>query len=187
MITHHHYDHTSGVAGLIRYTNCPVYGPAGSGVSSLTHPVGEGDQITIGDSTLHVIMTPGHTRSHVCYYCEEYLALWSGDTLFNAGCGRLFEGSASDMWDSFQKIMALPDETQIFCGHEYTIDNLRFAREVAPENREVEDRLRIERQTLCNGHPTVPSTLALEKRTNPFLRVKDVNEFAALRRRKDGF
>ncbi len=169
-VTHHHGDHTGGVTELADHFGLPVYGPAHERIPGLTHPVREGDRILLQEPGLEfeVLDTPGHTRGHVCYVGHG--TLFCGDTLFTAGCGRLFEGTAEQMHRSLEKIAALPDETLVYCAHEYTLANLGFARVAEPHNRDVAAR-QVEAERLrATGLPTVPSTLALEKRTNPFLR-----------------
>jgi len=170
LLTHHHYDHTGGVEDLIRLKDVPVYGPAHESIRCLTHPLREGDQLDFEDIGIHleVLDTPGHTRGHICYY--DHNALFCGDTLFAAGCGRIFEGTPAQMYESLEKIRALPSETQIYCAHEYTLQNLNFARVVEPDNLDIVERL--EKVTRLRGEdrPSVPSSLAEELLTNPFLR-----------------
>ncbi len=168
LITHHHYDHTGGIEELAARFPLTVYGPAAETIRGVTQPVREGDHIPLGNNTLQVIDTPGHTRGHVCYHGHG--ALFCGDTLFTAGCGRLFEGTAEQMYDSLAKIAALPDDTLIYCAHEYTLDNLAFAQVAEPDNADIQARKQEARALRERGLPTVPSTLALEKKTNPFLR-----------------
>ena len=170
LITHHHGDHTGGVAELAARFNVPVYGPARESIPALTHPVREGDEVSLPGLGLHfsVLDTPGHTRGHVCYVGHG--ALFCGDTLFTAGCGRLFEGTAEQMHDSLSKIAALPDDTLVYCAHEYTSDNLRFARVAEPDNADILARQEEVTARRLRGEATVPAPLGLEKRTNPFLR-----------------
>ena len=170
LITHHHYDHTGGIEDLLSHYPVPVYGPANERITALSQPLAEGDHISLngGAVELRVIETPGHTRGHVCYFGHG--ALFCGDTLFTAGCGRLFEGTAEQMHRSLAKIAALPDETLIYCAHEYTLDNLKFALVAEPDNPDTRERQAASLEMRRQGQPTVPSTLALEKRTNPFLR-----------------
>ncbi|MCW8983366.1 MAG: hydroxyacylglutathione hydrolase, partial [Gammaproteobacteria bacterium] len=136
LLTHHHYDHTGGVEELLQLSDVPVYGPAHEKIKGVTHPLGEGDRIDFDDINIHlqVLDTPGHTRGHICYYGHDLL--FCGDTLFAAGCGRIFEGTPSQMYASLEKIRALPKETQIYCAHEYTLQNLGFAHIAEPDNRE---------------------------------------------------
>jgi hydroxyacylglutathione hydrolase len=170
LITHHHGDHTGGVLDLVKRYETPVYGPAGERIPALTHPLREGDEVVLDacDLNLKVFDTPGHTRGHICYYGDG--ALFSGDTLFTAGCGRLFEGTAQQMYDSLEKLRALPDETLLYCAHEYTQANLDFAVVAEPENSETAARAEEVARLRREGKSTVPATLGLEKATNPFLR-----------------
>jgi hydroxyacylglutathione hydrolase len=197
LITHHHYDHTAGCAALKNGTGCTIVGPTGG--SPVDRTVGEGDTVRLGGSDLHVLAVPGHTRNHVAYYAPGERCVWTGDTLFVSGCGRIIGGTAEQMWESLKKIRALPDDTRVYCGHDYTEDNLEFALHVDPENRDVQAQLNEVRDRARKSQPTVPSTLAVEKRTNPFLRADadpmaealgmagapPVAVFAELRRRKD--
>lgn len=177
LVTHHHNDHTGGVAELAARYRVPVYGPPGGRIPALTDPVREGDVVHVGALAFTVLDTPGHTRDHVCYLAED--ALFCGDTLFTAGCGRLFEGTAQQMYASLARIAALPPATRIFCAHEYTLDNLRFAVVAEPDNPAITRRHDEARLLRAAGQPTVPSTLALELATNPFLRCHEPQLAAA--------
>lgn len=169
LITHHHGDHTGGIEALVKHYSIPVYGPAREQIPHLTHPVKEGDTVSLEDGIqLRVLDTPGHTAAHVCYVGNG--SLFCGDTLFTAGCGRLFEGTARQMHDSLQKIAALPDNTLVYCAHEYTLANLAFAAIAEPGNDAVRDRIKEAKRMRARGIPTVPAPLSLEKQTNPFLR-----------------
>lgn len=173
LVTHHHYDHTDGIEELIHYSgdsHIPVYGPAHEPIKGLTHPLTEGDQLDIDELGIHftVLDTPGHTRGHICYYGNNLL--FSGDTLFAAGCGRIFEGTAVQMYASLEKIRTLPETTQIYCAHEYTLQNLDFARIAEPDNRDITERVERVKILREQGKPSIPSTLAEELSTNPFLR-----------------
>ncbi|MEO5702298.1 MAG: hydroxyacylglutathione hydrolase [Gammaproteobacteria bacterium] len=170
LVTHHHWDHTNGIAALLGRYPVPVYGPATENIPGLTHGLRHGDRVSLPeiDVIFDVLHVPGHTLGAIAFYGND--ALFCGDTLFTAGCGRLFEGTAAQMHASLAKLAALPDETQVYCGHEYTVANLRFAEVVEPVNREIQVRL-VDAQALrAKGIPTVPASLAEEKRTNPFLR-----------------
>lgn len=170
LITHHHWDHVNGIADITAKYDIPVYTPKTESVSGSTQAIGEGDTIVLDDLdlTLNILDVPGHTSGAVAYYSDE--VVFSGDTLFAAGCGRLFEGTPAQMHSSLSKFKALSDETLIYCGHEYTLSNLEFAAAVEPENQAIKERL-LEAQALRKkGQPTVPSTLSIEKQTNPFLR-----------------
>ena len=173
LATHHHADHVGGIAELLRHAQVPVYGPRGEPIATLSRAVGGGDTVRIPelDLTFSVIDIPGHTRAHIAYYGAG--ALFCGDTLFACGCGRLFEGTAEQMYASLQKLVALPDETKVYCGHEYTLANIGFARQVEPANESLAKREETTRRLREAGKPTLPSTLGEEKATNPFLRCRE--------------
>lgn len=170
LLTHHHHDHTGGVTELLTHYPVPVYGPLHDPILTATHRVTEGDRIDIPqlNCPFNVIEIPGHTKGHIALYHNKIL--FCGDTLFTAGCGRIFEGTAEQMFNSLQKLAALPDDTFIYCGHEYTAANLRFAQTVEPDNKDIQQRIIDTANLRAKNQPTVPATLSLEKRTNPFLR-----------------
>jgi hydroxyacylglutathione hydrolase len=165
LATHHHQDHVGGIEELRRKHPVPVYGPRGEPITTLTHPVGGGDDVAIEELgvSFEVLDIPGHTRAHIAYYGANML--FCGDTLFACGCGRAFEGTPQQLYASLEKLMALPDETLVYCGHEYTLANIGFAKAVEPDNAAL-----LEREA-SDTRPTLPSTIAREKATNPFLRV----------------
>lgn len=168
-ITHKHWDHVSGIEEILKNYPVPVYGAGIEQIPYLSHQVNDGDVIELpGQIKIKVISTPGHTRGHLLYAVDN--ALFCGDTLFGAGCGRLFEGSIEEMYASLQKISQFPDDTRIYCAHEYTEKNLIFAQHVEPSNQAVKERIRKTVAMRKQGLPTVPLILAEEKRTNPFLR-----------------
>ncbi|MBU1693530.1 MAG: hydroxyacylglutathione hydrolase [Verrucomicrobia bacterium] len=199
--THHHFDHVGGNRELKAATGCRIAGPDDPRIPGLDRPVKDDERLTFGPLTLEVLCTPGHTRNHVCYYLPSGPALWTGDTLFTGGCGRLAESGAATMWGSLNTLATLPGETQVFCGHDYAVENMQFALELEPDNPDVRRRLAELRARVREGRPTVPSTLAEEKATNPFLRsgspdlrrtlgltdVSDMEVFAEIRRRKDAY
>lgn len=169
LITHHHWDHTNGIKELTAKYTIPVYGPENN-VLDVTHRLKEPDVIQV-DSTcipLQILNIPGHTLDHIAYYAQD--VLFCGDTLFAAGCGRVFEGSPEQLFSSLQKIAAFPGETKIYCAHEYTLNNLRFAQTVEPNNGCISERLKQVQYLRDQSLPTLPSTLLAEKTTNPFLR-----------------
>ena len=170
LITHHHRDHTGGIKQLLERYPMPVYGPPNEGIADLSNVVVEGDQVSLQklDCELDVIEVPGHTRGHVAYYMNG--ALFCGDTLFTGGCGRLFEGTPEQMYQSLKKIAALPASTQVYCAHEYTEDNLIFAKVVEPDNPDLQTRIEDTQRLRLKNQPTVPAPLSLEMATNPFLR-----------------
>lgn len=201
LLTHHHADHTGGVADLLGDGTVPVYAPDDERIAA-DHRVGDGAVVALSApaARFEVLAVPGHTRSHVAYVGEGFL--FCGDTLFSLGCGRLFEGSAEQMLASLDRLAALPDTTQVCCGHEYTLANGAFARTIEPGNADLAARLDQARRLRDGGHPTLPIDLASEKRCNPFLRVdapavasaldgdarcSRTARFATLRARKDGF
>lgn len=180
LITHHHPDHQGGVEGVLKHAQVPVYGPASETITGCTHPLREGDVVSLDHVGIDfdVFETPGHTAGHISYYGKGVLL--SGDTLFAGGCGRLFEGTPEQMLHSLSKLTELPPETRVYAGHEYTESNLRFAAMVEPDNDALKERLAAVQASRARGECTMPSTLEEEHRTNPFLRsgVEDVKRGA---------
>jgi len=168
--THHHHDHTGGNPGLLDRWTLQVYGYAADKerIPGLTHPLNDGDEVRIGELTGKVLFIPGHTRGHIAYLFEN--KLFCGDTLFVAGCGRLFEGTAEQMHDSLTKLRQLPEDTLVYCGHEYTEKNIQFALTLEPNNKHLTEKMQRARSLRAKGISTVPSTMAEEMETNPFLR-----------------
>lgn len=208
--THHHFDHVAGNEELIARSGARrlrVYGFAGdqSRIPGITDPLGDGDAFTIGALAGRTLFIPAHTRGHLAYWFPSERIVFTGDTLFGGGCGRLFEGDAAQMKASLEKIASLPDETLVYCGHEYTQNNLEFAAMLEPSNTALASRRLDVDRARAAGIPTVPSTIALEKATNPFLRADSqelrrsvqqrvpgtgddpVAVFAAVRSLKDAF
>lgn len=171
LITHHHRDHVGGIEKLLdAYPDLPVYGPAREVIPHLTEALGEGQHVKLEQLGLEftVMDVPGHTAGHIAYYGEG--SLFCGDTLFGNGCGRVFDGSLEDLYHSLQRIAELPSETLVYCTHEYTVDNIGFAKWVEPDNKALDERLEECWELLDSGRPTVPFELGHEFETNPFLR-----------------
>ena len=202
LLTHHHHDHTGGVPELrAQFPHLVVYGPAETQDKGTTRVVKEGEKILIHQWEFSVFATPGHTLGHLCFYSKPYL--FCGDTLFSGGCGRLFEGTATQMYQSLQKINALPDETLICCAHEYTLGNMKFSVNILPEDRAIQDYYHKVKELRVKNQNTLPVTLKNERKINLFLRTDDIDlinkinqetnlqqpeqRFAWLRSKKDNF
>ena len=186
--THWHPDHTGGNAGIQAATGAPITAPAeAEKVSKVDRIVREGDPVTVAGAKAVVWEIPAHTAGHIAYYFEEEGMIFVGDTMFAMGCGRLFEGTAQQMYSNLQRIAALPENVRIYCGHEYTLSNGRFAAHAEPGNAEIARRLRDVEAMRERGEITLPSTVAEERATNPFVRASDWQEFARLRSAKDSF
>lgn len=182
LTTHHHWDHSDGNEKLLSLLpSAPVYG-GDDRIPALTNKVSEGDHFSVGGVNVEVLFTPCHTKGHVLYLAKEGddKALFTGDTLFIGGCGRFFEGNSSQMLSAFDKIAALPDDTKIFCGHEYTVKNLMFAKTVDPNNEALLKKLEWAKKQREAGQPTIPSTVAEEKTFNPFMRTREPSMAATL-------
>jgi hydroxyacylglutathione hydrolase len=186
LITHHHHDHTGGLTGILERHAVPVWGPRDERIGLVTHPVSEGDRIDIERPGLAmtVLETPGHTTTHVMFHDQKRLI--SGDTLFSIGCGRLFEGTPAQMLSSLDKLAGLPDTVKVYCGHEYTLDNCRFALEVEPDNPVLQKRHEQARKLREQGRITLPSTLGEERAANPFLRAREPTVIEAANRHRPG-
>jgi hydroxyacylglutathione hydrolase len=172
LTTHHHGDHTAGNLALKAETKCTIIGPRGEAakVPGIDKQVGEGDTFKLGSFEVRVLDTPGHTAGHITYLIPSAGVAFVGDTLFAIGCGRVIEGNAQMMWNSLQKLMALPKETQVYCGHEYTQSNAKFALTIEPENAALVKRAKEVDQLRAAGKATLPTNIGIELETNPFLR-----------------
>lgn len=189
LLTHHHADHTAGTDEVRARFNCPVVGAAADmhRLPKLDRAVKEGDTVVLGNASAQVIDTPGHTRGQINFFFADGAILLSGDTLFSLGCGRLIEGTAQEMFDSLRKLAALPGETQVCAGHEYTESNARFALAIDPENTDLQEFDARVRRLRAAGQPSLPSRLSDELKANPFLLAPDVARFADARSKKDRF
>ena len=203
LITHHHSDHTAGLEQIKQQTGCRVIGPVkrSKPIAGIDEHVDDGDSFEFAGRSVSVLHTPGHTLDMVNFYFADDKLVFTGDTLFSMGCGRLFESDAATMLASVSKLKALPDDTAVYCAHEYTATNARFAQDVDPDNADLAKRVSEVSALRADDKPTVPSTLLIEKKTNPFLRVDDVGirrsldlqsaddvaVFAALRKKRDGY
>lgn len=187
--THHHWDHTGGNLELKAAFGARIIGPKADRdrIPGVDEVYGEGEIFEFGTRRARIFDIPGHTRGHIAYWFEADSALFTGDTLFAMGCGRMFEGTPDQMWSSLSKLTVLPKETRIYCGHEYTEANGRFALSVEPGNSALQRRMEEVKALRAAGKPTIPSTLALEIETNPFLRAGGVAKFAERRAAKDNF
>jgi hydroxyacylglutathione hydrolase len=206
LITHHHNDHVGGVTKLAEHYNIPVYGPASESIPCMEHALKENDEIalkSLGNLKLSVIDIPGHTSGHIAYVGNGWV--FCGDTLFAGGCGRIFEGTPPQMYESLNKLKALDPETLVFCAHEYTLANLNFAKSVEPNNPDLIARISEDEQTRAADKPTLPTNIGKERKTNPFLRadsqeiidsalgyrkqsaLEPVEVFATIREMKDNF
>jgi hydroxyacylglutathione hydrolase len=201
--THHHHDHVGGNLELKRATGCTIVGNRNDAhrIPGIDIAFGDGEEVALGEQKALVLEISGHTIGHIAYWFRDARAVFCGDTLFSLGCGRLFEGTPGQMWSSLAKLRALPGDTRVYCGHEYTESNARFALALDPENPALRRRADKVRMLRAEGRPTVPSTVAVERATNPFLRADDpalqeaaglfgrdpIAVFAEIRRRKDVF
>ena len=188
-LTHWHRDHTDGVQSLLAEQNSPVFGPRDelSKISFISNPLQHNDHLHFNDLKVEIIATPGHTLGHIVYFIEEIDTLFSGDTLFAMGCGRLFEGSAEQMYHSLNRLAALPIQTKVYCTHEYTLANAEFALTIEPQNVALQERIKEVKALRDAEQITLPSTIKLELETNPFLRTESVEDFARIRALKDQF
>lgn len=187
--THWHPDHTGGNAEIKAATGCTITGPAAEAarIPTLDREVGEGDEVALGGAVARVLEVPAHTAGHIAYHFADEDIIFVGDTLFAMGCGRLFEGTAAQMFGNMQRLKALPGETRVYCAHEYTQSNGRYARVAEPGNAAIAARMEAVDVARAAGEATVPTTIALERETNPFMRAATVEELAQRRAEKDAF
>jgi len=187
--THWHPDHTGGNQAVKDATGAPIIAPAAEAakIPTADRLVAEGDTVTLGRHVATVLETPAHTAGHITYYFAEEAVLFPGDTLFAMGCGRLFEGTAEQMHANLQRLATLPPETQVYCAHEYTLSNARYAQAAEPDNADIAARLAAVEQKRGAGEPTVPTTIGEERATNPFMRATSAAQLAERRAAKDAF
>ncbi|HEX3676552.1 MAG TPA: hydroxyacylglutathione hydrolase [Sphingomicrobium sp.] len=185
--THWHGDHTGGNLAIKSATGARILGPASENIPGRDLALSEGSEVRLGKHVGRVIEVPGHTLGHIALLFDEERIAFVGDTLFAMGCGRLFEGSPEQMYRSLQRLSGLPADTRLYCAHEYTLANARFAAHVEPDNRAITDRLARVSQLRNAGLITVPTTVGEERETNPFVRATNAEEFARRRARKDSF
>jgi hydroxyacylglutathione hydrolase len=170
LATHHHNDHIGGIKKLVDTFNCPVYGPYDQRIPEVTDLLTEGSVVYWKNNAFQVFHLPGHTQTHIVYWNSDKHQLFCGDVLFSAGCGRIKEGEAADLYHSLQRLAQLPRDTEIFCAHEYTLSNLNFAMHLEPDNKALQDRYHQVKQLRVEGSPSIPTRLDIELATNPFLR-----------------
>jgi hydroxyacylglutathione hydrolase len=180
LVTHHHGDHIAGIPELKQTYKCRVVAPAAeaSGIPGVDETVREGSKVSVGKLSANVLETPGHTKGHIAYWFHGDKIAFVGDTLFSIGCGRVIEGTPEMMWKSLTKLRDLPDDTKIYCGHEYTLANIKFARTIEPNNAALAAREQQATMQIGKGEPTIPVTIGAEKKENPFLRA-DIASVAA--------
>jgi hydroxyacylglutathione hydrolase len=185
--THHHWDHSGGNLAMKEATGCTVSGPAAENIPGRDIALSEGSELRLGEHVGRAMEIPGHTLGHIALVFEDDRIAFVGDTLFAMGCGRLFEGTAEQMYHSLQRIAALPEDTALYCGHEYSLANARYAIHAEPDNAAVQARLEQVHALRDVGQITLPTSVAQERQTNPFVRASNPQEFARLRAEKDSF
>ena len=180
LVTHHHADHTDGISDLKKKYQCRVVAPRAEAakIPLVDETVREGDKVSVGKLSANVIETPGHTSGHITYWFHADKIAFAGDTLFSIGCGRVIEGTMDQMWNSLLKLRDLPGDTRVYCGHEYTLANIKFAQTIEPDNKALIARATQAAQQVASGQPTVPTTIDEEKAANVFLRA-DIPSVAA--------
>ena len=185
LITHHHFDHVGGISDIIKHIKVPVYGPKNENIPEKTHSLSGGDVMTIApiDLTYQIIDCPGHTLGHIAYFGQQHL--FCGDTLFSGGCGRVFEGTHRQMFDTLTTLSQLPQDTVVYPAHEYTLSNLAFAQTIEPDNQSTQRAIETAKQHRSNNNPTLPTTIRHEKMINPFLRCNQKNIQASLKTHDD--
>ena len=198
LVTHHHWDHFDGVPDILEWNSCPLIGadrnksdensPAKTRLKTpFDQILGASSDFSFGGEKMTIIEAPGHTPEHLCFYFENSQILMAGDVMFSLGCGRLLDGTAEEMWNSLQKLRQLPDDTQLYCGHEYTLSNAEFCVSIEPENAALIARAEEVKKLRAQNKPTLPVSLGTEKQTNLFLRAESAERFAELRSLKDNF
>ncbi len=187
--THHHYDHIDGNAALKKKYGCKIIAPEKERhrIGNIDQAVSEGDIVTFGDEIIEVMETPGHTSGHICLWAPKSQILFSGDTLFSMGCGRVFDGTVEELFESFQRLKKLPDNTRVYCAHEYTQNNGEFCLSMTPDDPDLIKRMEDVQNLRQQGIPTIPTNIGLEKKTNVFMKATTFEEFKKYRKLKDKF
>lgn len=187
--THHHWDHIDGNDEIAQKYKAEIIAPEKDRyrISNMGNGLNHGDTVQFGDTSFQAIETVGHTKNHICFWFTQDKILFSGDTLFSMGCGRCFEGTAEDLFEAFKFFNTLPDDTEIYCGHEYTLSNGKFCLSIEPDNQDLKSRMAQVEKLREENHPTIPTTIGLEKKTNVFMRAKKADEFIRYRKLKDNF
>lgn len=187
--THHHWDHINGNLKLKKKYGCKIFGSEKDKdrIAGIDAGLLEDDEIDFGSDKATIIETDGHTIGHICLYFKKSNIVFVGDTLFSMGCGRLFEGTAEQMWNSFEKLKKLPDNCEVYCAHEYTLENSGFCLQIMPNNKDLLARIDNVKIKRANSIPTIPTTIGIEKKTNILFMANDINSFADLRKKRDQY